>query len=307
MRNLTLLGSMLLLFIQNPAVVAAATLDVTQVADGVYVHQGEHKDLDESYHGDIANIGFIVGSKGVAVIDTGGSLKIGRQLREAVRKVTPKAILYVINTHVHPDHIYGNAAFVQDKPQFVGHEKLGNAMELRKETYQRINEAWLGEDFAGSEIIKPTLPVQNSLTLDLGDRTLQIKAHPQAHTNTDITVMDSKTGTLWTGDLLFVERTPSIDGDIKGWLGIMQDLKSLPAKKVVPGHGPVVDGSQNAFAKEERYLSTLLEDVRNSIKQGEPMEQAMETAAASEKDNWLLFPTVNRRNVNFIYPKLEWE
>lgn len=307
MRNLTLLGSMLLLFIQNPAVVAAATLDVTQVADGVYVHQGEHKDLDESYHGDIANIGFIVGSKGVAVIDTGGSLKIGRQLHEAVRKVTPKAILYVINTHVHPDHIYGNAAFVQDKPQFVGHEKLGNAMELRKETYQRINEAWLGEDFAGSEIIKPTLPVQNSLTLDLGDRTLQIKAHPQAHTNTDITVMDSKTGTLWTGDLLFVERTPSIDGDIKGWLGIMQDLKSLPAKKVVPGHGPVVDGSQNAFAKEERYLSTLLEDVRNSIKQGEPMEQAMETAAASEKDNWLLFPTVNRRNVNFIYPKLEWE
>lgn len=307
MRNLTLLGSMLLLFIQNPAVVAAATLDVTQVADGVYVHQGEHKDLDESYHGDIANIGFIVGSKGVAVIDTGGSLKIGRQLHEAVRKVTPKAILYVINTHVHPDHIYGNAAFVQDKPQFVGHEKLGNAMELRKETYQRINEAWLGEDFAGSEIIKPTLPVQDSLTLDLGNRKLQIKAHPQAHTNTDITVMDSKTGTLWTGDLLFVERTPSIDGDIKGWLGIMQDLKSLPAKKVVPGHGPVVDGSQNAFAKEERYLSTLLEDVRNSIKQGEPMEQAMETAAASEKDNWLLFPTVNRRNVNFIYPKLEWE
>lgn len=307
MRNLTLLGSMLLLFIQNPGVVAAAAFDVTQVADGVYVHQGEHKDLDESYHGDIANIGFIVGSKGVAVIDTGGSLKIGRQLHEAVRKVTPKAILYVINTHVHPDHIYGNAAFVQDKPQFVGHEKLGNAMELRKETYQRINEAWLGEDFAGSEIIKPTLPVQNSLTLDLGDRTLQIKAHPQAHTNTDITVMDSKTGTLWTGDLLFVERTPSIDGDIKGWLGIMQDLKSLPAKKVVPGHGPVVDGSQNAFAKEERYLSTLLEDVRNSIKQGEPMEQAMETAAASEKDNWLLFPTVNRRNVNFIYPKLEWE
>jgi quinoprotein relay system zinc metallohydrolase 2 len=307
MRIPTVLCSMLLLLIQAPAVIAAQALDVKQVADGVFVHQGTHKDLDESYNGDIANIGFIVGSKGVAVIDTGGSLKIGQQLREAIREVTPKPILYVINTHVHPDHIYGNAAFVQDKPQFVGHEKLGNAMELRKETYQRINEAWLGEDFAGSEIIKPTLPVQDSLTLDLGDRKLQIKAYPKAHTNTDITVMDSKTDTLWTGDLLFVERTPSIDGDIKGWLGIMQDLKSLPAKKVVPGHGPVVDESQNAFAKEEHYLSTLLADVRKSIKQGEPMEQAMETAAASEKNNWVLFSTVNRRNVNFIYPQLEWE
>jgi quinoprotein relay system zinc metallohydrolase 2 len=307
MKILTLLGSMLLLLIQIPVAFAAEALNVEKVADGVYVHRGEHKDLDESYHGDIANIGFIVGSKGVAVIDTGGSLKIGQRLREAVRKVTRQPIRYVINTHVHPDHIYGNAAFVQDKPQFVGHEKLGNAMELRKETYQRINEAWLGEDFAGSEIIKPTIEVKESLTLDLGDRTLQLRAHPTAHTNTDLTVIDSKTGTLWTGDLLFVERTPSIDGDLKGWLKVIEDLKSLPARKIVPGHGPVVEGKQEFFAKQERYLSTLLADVRNSIKQGVTMEQAMETAAASEKNNWILFSTVNRRNVNRIYPELEWE
>lgn len=307
MRILTMLGSVLLLLIQTPAAISAEALHVEKVADGVYVHQGEHKDLDEGYHGDIANIGFVVGSKGVAVIDTGGSFKVGQKLREAVREVTQQPILYVINTHVHPDHIYGNAAFVQDKLQFVGHEKLGNAMELRKEAYQRINENWLGQDFAGSEIIKPTMPVQETMTLDLGDRTLQLKAYPKAHTNTDLTVLDSKTGTLWTGDLLFVERTPSIDGDIKGWLEVIKQLKSVSASKVIPGHGPVVDGNQDPFAKEERYLSTLLADVRNSIKQGEPMERAMETAAASEKSNWLFFGTVNRRNVNFIYPQLEWE
>ena len=306
MKTLTLLGSMLLFLIHIPAALAAETLTFEKVADGIYVHHGAHHDLDEGYDGDIANLSFVVGNKGVAVIDTGGSLKVGQQLRVAIAKETDLPVLYVINTHVHPDHIFGNAAFLQDKSQFVGHAKLGNAMALREEAYMRSNKAWLGEDFKGSEIVKPSVIVNDNLTLDLGGRTLQLKAYPAAHTNTDITILDSKTGTLWTGDLLFVERTPSIDGDIKGWLSVVQELKSLSAKKIVPGHGPVVEG-QNAFANEERYLSTLLADVRNSIKKGEPMEDAMETAAASEKGNWQLFQVVNRRNVNLIYPKLEWE
>lgn len=307
MKTMTLLGSMLLFFIQIPVALAAETLNFEKVAEGVYVHHGAHEDLDEGYDGDIANIGFIVGSKGVAVIDTGGSLKVGQQMREAIAKTTTLPVLYVINTHVHPDHIFGNAAFLPDKPQFVGHAKLGNAMALREEAYMRSNQNWMGEDFKGSEMVKPTMDVQDNLTLDLGDRTLALKAHPTAHTNTDLTIFDSKTGTLWTGDLLFVERTPSIDGDIKGWLSVIQALKSGPGKKFVPGHGPVVDDGQKAFANEERYLSTLLADVRNSIKNGEPMEKAMETAAAAEKDNWQLFKVVNRRNVNLIYPELEWE
>jgi quinoprotein relay system zinc metallohydrolase 2 len=307
MRLPVLLTVFLSFFMQATIALAAEPLPMKEVADGVYVHQGVHEDLDEGYHGDIANIGFIVGSKGVAVIDTGGSLRIGKQLRDAVKEATALPILYVINTHVHPDHIFGNAAFLQDKPQFVGHEKLGHAMALRKDAYMRINQEWMGQDFAGSEIVQPSITVKDNLSLDLGDRKLELRAFPTAHTNTDVSVLDSKTSTLWTGDLLFVERTPSIDGDIKGWLSVLQTLKSSPAKKLVPGHGPVVDGSANAFANEERYLSTLLNDVRNSIKKGELMERAMDTAAASEKDQWQLFSTVNRRNVNLIYPALEWE
>ena len=295
----------ILLFLTT--LVSAEELPLQEVADGVYVHQGSHQDLDEGYNGDIANIGFIVGSKGVAVIDSGGSLKIGQKLREGLRRVTALPVLYVINTHVHPDHIFGNAAFLQDKPQYVGHEKLGHAMALRKDTYMRINEGWMGKEFEGSEIVPPTLTVKDTIKLDLGDRVLQLKAYPTAHTTTDISVTDTKTGTLWTGDLLFIERTPSIDGDIKGWLTVLKDLKSVPAKKVVPGHGPVIERSKDPFANEQRYLNTLLNDVRSSIKKGEPMERAMETAAASEKNNWQLFDTVNRRNVNTIYPALEWE
>jgi glyoxylase-like metal-dependent hydrolase (beta-lactamase superfamily II) len=95
------------------------------------------------------SISFVVGEKGVAVIDTGGSPTVGRQLRKAIRKVSKKPILFVINTHVHPDHALGNAAFKQDKPTFVGHEKLADAMAQRKEVYLRNQIEWVGADAAG--------------------------------------------------------------------------------------------------------------------------------------------------------------
>jgi quinoprotein relay system zinc metallohydrolase 2 len=285
----------------------AEPLPMEEAASGIYVHRGAHEDLDQGYHGDISNIGFVVGQKGVAIVDTGGSLAVGQRLKEAVRKVTALPILYVINTHVHPDHIFGNAAFLADKPAFVGHANLAKAMELRKDIYLRNNATWLGEAAAGSEIVKPTQAVSTSLELDLGGRTLQLTAYPTAHTNTDLTVFDHNTSTLWSGDLLFVERTPSIDGDIQGWLSAIEKLRSVSPLRVIPGHGPVVADWNLALNKEQQYLETLLADIRSSIQKGESMEQTMDTAAATEKENWALFDIVNRRNVNLLFPALEWE
>lgn len=294
----------------------AENFAIENLGDGIYVHHGVHHDIDEGYHGDICNASFVVGSKGVAVIDTGGSIKVGNQLREAIRKVTPLPVLYVINTHVHPDHIYGNAAFLpsnpkEAKPEFVGHEKLANTMELRKEQYAKLNARLLGDDAKGSELVKPTISVKINqvpiLNLDIGGRTLTLIAHPVAHTNTDVSVMDSKTGTLFTGDLLFIERTPVLEGDIKGFINMIEQLKTSHATQVVPGHGYVTKDWLTALNNEQRYFNTLLSDIRASIKKGESMESTMNTAAATEKDKWLLFEVANRRNVNTIYPALEWE
>jgi len=280
---------------------------IESLGDGIYVHHGVHLDIDEGYQGDICNASFIVGSKGVAVIDTGGSFKVGSQLREAIRKVTSLPVLYVINTHVHPDHIYGNAAFLADKPQFIGHDKLANAMELRHEAYAKLNARLLGADAKASELVKPTMTVKTTLELDLGDRKLALTAHPVAHTNTDVSVMESKASTLFAGDLLFIERTPVLEGDIKGLITEIEKLKSSPAKQVVPGHGPVTKNWVEALNNAQHYLTVLLTDIRASIRRGESMESTMNTAAASEKAKWALFDIANRRNVNTIYPALEWE
>lgn len=280
---------------------------VENISNGVYVHHGKHLDIDTGYQGDICNLSFVVGSKGVAVIDTGGSLKVGNQLREAIRKVTPLPVLYVINTHVHPDHIYGNAAFVPDKAQFVGHDKLASSMHARHDQYERLNAKLLLDDAKGSAQITPTVIVKTSLELDLGDRKLVVSAHPVAHTNTDISVLDSKTNTLFTGDLLFIERTPVVEADVKGLIAELEKFKAVNYSQVVPGHGPTTKDGMTAFNNAQRYLNQLLVDIRSNIKQNQGMEKAMDTAAATEKDKWLLFEVANRRNVNTIYPALEWE
>ncbi len=289
------------------AAITSTGITMENVGNGIYVHHGQHLDIAEGYQGDICNISFIVGSKGVAVIDTGGNLQIGQQLRTAIKKVTALPILYVINTHVHPDHIFGNAAFIQDKPQFVGHEKLANAMELRRENYARINKQYMGDAAKGADIVKPDVVVKDTLSLDLGDRLLTLTAFPPAHTNTDITLLDNKTGSLWTGDLLFIEHTPVIEGDIKGLIAAIDQLKTYMAKQVIPGHGPVTQDWTAALDKEQHYLKVLLADIRQAIKKGESMEATMDKAAASEQSQWQLFNTTNRRNINTIYPHLEWE
>jgi quinoprotein relay system zinc metallohydrolase 2 len=301
------------------AQVAAAPLRVQQVAPGVYVHFGQHKDVEDGYDGDIANIGFIIGRDAVAVIDTGGSYAVGMALKQALRAITALPIRYVINTHGHPDHVFGNAAFIdgaatpgQAPPRLIGHAMLPRALAVRGDAYLRNLKKQLGRQAARSTLLAPTAPtdtVNDRLRLDLGDRPLELRAWPRAHTNQDLTVFDVGTGTLWTGDLLFVERTPAVDGDgdVAGWLAAIEALQTLPATTTIPGHGPVLRNKSRALARQRDYLATLLHDVRASIRQGSSLDETMTTAAASQRKKWQLFEVVNGRNVNVVYPVLEWE
>lgn len=314
MRRLTGLSLLLAATVCLP--LAAAPLHVDKVAPGVYVHIGQHKDFEDGYDGDIANIGFIIGTEAVAIIDTGGSYAVGMALKEALRGLTQLPVRYVINTHGHPDHIFGNAAFLRtnaegdgagSEPQLIGHARLPRALAARRDAYMRNLTKQLGERAEKSVLIAPRQTVQDRLTLDLGGRKLELTAWPSAHTDNDLTVFDSATGTLFSGDLLFIERTPSVDGDVKGWLAVTQQLKKLPAAVVIPGHGPVTRDKNRALDRQAEYLASLLRDVRASIRRGDTMTATMTTAAASERTRWQLFDVVNRRNVNMLFPLLEWE
>lgn len=301
-------------FFLSGSAASAAPLALRQVAPGVYVHFGQHKDFEAGYDGDIANIGFVVGSEAVAVIDTGGSYATGMALKEALRAITLLPVRYVINTHGHPDHIFGNAAFMGDAggaapPQLIAHQRLPPFLARRGDQYRRNLARQLGDGAAGSLLIASTggIGVGERLLLDLGGRQLALRAWPTAHTDHDLTVFDRASGALWTGDLLFIGRTPSLDGDLKGWLAATDAFAGDRATLMIPGHGPVTRDARHALARQRDYLATLLRDVRADIAAHRDMTQSMATAAAAERGGWLLFDVVNPRNVNLLYPALEWE
>ena len=290
------------------AVNAAGTPFVSEVAPGVFVHQGIHALYAPDNLGNISNAGFVIGNDSVAVIDTGGSAIIGAQLSNAIRSLTDRPVRYVINTHMHPDHIFGNAPFKAGNPEFVAHKNLARGLAARSDRYMTRNKDLLGEEaFKGIEIIMPTKAIDGVTSLDLGGRVIELSPQKTAHTDNDMTIRDVKTDTVFLGDLLFAGHVPTIDGSIRGWIAVMDQLAKTPAARVVPGHGPASMGWPEGAEPLRHYLNTLATDVRDLIKNGKTISDAMKSAAQSEKDAWQLFDDYNARNASAAFAELEWE
>ncbi|MCJ2121337.1 quinoprotein relay system zinc metallohydrolase 2 [Methylobacterium sp. J-077] len=285
---------------------AAEAFSMEEVGPGIFVRKGLIADATTDNADAIANIGFLIGRDGVLVTETGGSLADGQWLRGEIAKRTPKPITHVVLTHVHPDHVFGAGAFVQDKPVFIGHAKLTEALGARGEFYRKRLVELLGEDRTGP-VVYPTMSVADTAEIDLGDRRLTFTAHGPAHTTCDLSMRDSGSGLLFPADLLFVNRIPSLDGSLRGWLEEIDRLKAMGVTRAVPGHGPVSVDLAPALADLSGYLTALRDGTRAAIAKDVPIDKAVASVARDQRDKWALFDTYNGRNVTVAYQELEWE
>ena len=303
---------------QNPPVLAGksdatcaplgANLDVEEIAPGLFVHAGQIQEPDGDNLGDVANMGFIVGQDSIAIIDTGSARWLGEALWRSIRAVSDKPVSHVILTHVHPDHVLGAGPFVDAGAKVAAHAALPRALADRPENYLESLSRLIGpQAFLSSAGVAVDIAVGETQEIDLGGRILDLRAWPTAHSTTDLTVFDRQTGTLFAGDLVFEQHTPALDGRLKGWRSVLNELMTLNAQRVVPGHGAETLDWPSGGQANARYLKTLEADTRQALEDGLRLGEAVGVIASEEARHWDLFEAYNPRNATVAFTELEWE
>ena len=202
-----------------------------------------------------ANAGLIVGSDSALVIDTLVSAKEADRFLADIKKVTAKPIKYVVNTHYHLDHAWGNCRFVELGAVVIAHEKAkAHLTESEKGISKPEMFGLTAEDLKGTKIQGPAITFAESAGIDLGGVTVELRYLGPAHTDDGITAYVPQDKVLFTGDILFTRYHPFLaEGDLASWRKILSELEQTPAEKIIPGHGPV---SSKADIKDMKtYLS----------------------------------------------------
>ena len=272
-----------------------------RVADGVYALIGSTEDFSTANGGNIVNTGFIVGSSGVIVIDSGPSLRYGEQLRQAIAAVTPLPVVLVINTHHHPDHVLGNQAFATETLAALAETR--SALDAEGEALLENMYRLTGEWMRGTATVPPERKLAAG-PLDAGGRRLELIAL-SGHTVADLAVLDLATGTLFAGDIVFWKRAPTTPhADIGDWLQALDRLEAVSFKQLVPGHGPVASDSA-PIAQTRTWLQWLQRTLRDGAEQGMDMSEMLEHEVPAQFDLLDGAAAEFRRSIIHLYPAAE--
>lgn len=207
-----------------------------EVADGVLVRR--HQPFD-------VNAGLVLGDDGALVIDTRASRQQGDDLRAAIAEVTSRPVLWVVNTHVHWDHTFGNQAFPE--AVIIGHDRVRELLDRDgDEMLADLDGAdWVPDEFrdqlAETQIVPPTVTTTSELSVDLGNRWVRVTHHGRGHTDSDV-VVDVDDAVSFAGDLIEESAPPAFqDAFPRAWVATLDRIVPDLAEVVVPGHGAVVD------------------------------------------------------------------
>ncbi|MFB9222395.1 quinoprotein relay system zinc metallohydrolase 1 [Paracoccus cavernae] len=210
-------------------------LDPREVASGVWMIEGLREVFSRENGGAIVNIALLETEAGAVVIDTGSTGAMGAAIRSFADDRLGGTAL-VINTHHHPDHWFGNAAFA-DIPQIAPAATIAACTQFGSD-FAAALYAILGPWMSGTKPHPAGTATQNG-PLEIGGRELHL-TELAGHTAADLVIADSRTGTLIAGDMLFLERAPSLpDADFSLWLQSLDRIAgAVRPSGTIPGHGP---------------------------------------------------------------------
>ncbi len=272
-----------------------------KVADGVYTLIGKTENFSRENGGNIVNTGFIVAPEGVIVIDSGPSKAYGEQQRAAIAKLTPKPVVQLLLTHAHPDHVLGGQAYAGVPTASLpattasltqsGDALLGNLYRL------------VGDAMLGTEVRLPNAVAADG-AITIAGRKLRLIA-ASGHTDGDLMVFDEATKTLFSGDLVFFQRTATTpNADIPTWLATLDSIDKLDFATLVPGHGPVLR-DHTGVAQTRDYLQWLKASLQGAARDGLDMPEVLQLPVPERFRHLAVLKTEYERSVSHLYPAYE--
>lgn len=252
--------------------------DFEEIADRVWVARYPWFDV---------NVGLIAGEHGLVVVDTNATVALGQDALAAVRRISNAPIVAAVNTHQHFDHTFGNAAFAAEGAELIAHEAAAaglpaHAAEVREAAPDSPDPR--AADLVDVDEVVPGRTFSSALTLDLGDRVVELIHPGRGHTDGDLVARVADADVLFAGDLVEESAArsavPGFGSDCypMDWPATLDLVLQLtgPGTRVVPGHGLPVDRD---FVQEQRSaLGVVAETIRDLVTRGVPEVQALEAA-----------------------------
>ncbi|MGH9254084.1 MAG: MBL fold metallo-hydrolase [Vicinamibacterales bacterium] len=251
-----------------------------KIADGIYVQTAREVN---------SNVGIILTSDGVVLIDSGQTPIDTREVAEVVKKLTPLPVKYIIDTEVHPDHTTGH--FVFSPPAIVvNHQGAGDAMRKAENPNRSQTLAAQSPEMAqasqGYRLVVPHIEYQQKMTLRVGERTLELMHLKNAHSEADTAVWLPAERVLFASSVAIPNSLNNVRAfvTIPEMLAATRMLRSLNPAAVIPGHGSF--GTTAIFDASEKYYTLLVERVRAMVMQGRTRDEITKELKMPESASW---------------------
>ena len=285
-----------------PARAADYAIAPEPIGEGVWLVRGADAPIEADNGGAIANIAIIATPAGTVLWECGPSIRYARALREQAEQLTSKAVVRVYVSHLHPDHGMGLGAF--DPAIVAALPGTIDALRAEGQGYADGMYRLLGDWMRGTDLVLPSKVIGQG-DEDFGGRTLRLLAL-SGHSGADLALLDSQTGLLLGGDLIFHNRAPSTPtADLAKWRGSLDQLKALPHKGVLPGHGPFDAGGMAAIDQTRDWIGWLEATLTQAVRDGLDMVEAGELPIPDRFATMAAARYELQRSVSHLYPGLE--
>jgi glyoxylase-like metal-dependent hydrolase (beta-lactamase superfamily II) len=241
------------------------------VAQGVYAHIGDIGGRTTENEGLNANIGLVVTPAGAVLIDSGASYASAKAIHEAVKRITPQPVRWVINTGGQDHRWLGNGYFKEQGAEVIAHAAAAADMRVRSGDQLAALRPFLGDKLQGTAPVYPARLVDtNDLRLELGGRTVELLHRGGGHTPGDMMVWLPDVKVLFSGDIVYVDRLLAVIpvSNTRQWLVAFAEVEKLNPTRIVPGHGHVTDLA-TAKAHTRDYLQALRTHMKDAVERNE--------------------------------------